>query len=180
MSQATVKAALMTAMAGIQEHPGAAKMEFRAATQLEEDMRCSAKVREFPPFFVDEPPDLGGHDANANPVELVLVALGTCQEIMYRAYASVMGVPLTSVTVKLRGDLDLRGLFGMDPGTPPGYEKIVYETELDSPADSETLRKLVQTVESHCPVLDTLARPVDVSGSVTINGEPIEAEAVPA
>ncbi len=180
MSQETVKAALMTAIAGIQQHPDAARMEFRVATQLEEDMRCSANVREFPPLFVDEPPDLGGSDANANPVELVLVALGTCQEIMYRAYASVMGVPLTSVKVKLRGDLDLRGLFGMDPDVPPGYEKIAYETELDSPADRDTLRGLVQTVESHCPVLDTLTRPVDVSGRVTINGEPIESEALAA
>ena len=179
-SQVTVKAALMTAMSGIQENPDAARAEFHAHTQLEEDMRCSAKVREFPPIFVDEPPGLGGSDANANPVERVLVALGTCQEIMYRAYASVMGVPLTSVKVKLRGELDLHGLFGMDSGTPPGYEKIVYETELDSPADSETLRKLVQTVESRCPVLDTLTRPVDVSGSVTINGHPIETEALAA
>jgi uncharacterized OsmC-like protein len=180
MSQATVKAALMTAMSGIQESPDAARAEFHVYTELEEDMRCRAKVREFPPIVVDETPALGGSDANANPVELVLVALGTCQEIMYRAYASVMDVPLTSVKVRVRGDLDLRGLFGMDPGTPPGFEKIVYETELDSPADDEILRNLVQTVESHCPVLDTLTRPVDVSGSVTINGHPIATEALAA
>jgi uncharacterized OsmC-like protein len=180
MSQETVKAALTTAMAGIQKHPDAGKMQFRAATELEEDMRCSAKVREFPPIFVDEPPDLGGHDAHPNPVELVLVALGTCQEIMYRAYASVMGVPLSGVKVTVRGDLDLRGLFGMDPGTPAGYERIVYETELNSPADADTLRQLVQTVESHCPVLDTLTRPVEVSGSVVINGQHIGAEVLAA
>jgi uncharacterized OsmC-like protein len=175
MSQASLKAALMTAIAGIQEHPHTAKMEVRADTQLEADLRCSAKVRDFPPLILDEPPDLGGGNAGMNPVELVLVALGTCQEIIYSAYAAVMGVPLNSVKVSLHGDLDLRGLFGMDPAVPPGYQRIAFETELDSPADSETLRKLVETVESHCPVLDTLARAIEVDGSVTINGQLLKA-----
>lgn len=180
MSQATVKAALMQAIAGIQSNPGAGKVVFRADTQLEEDVRCSAKVRDFAPIIVDEPPDLGGADAAANPVELLLVALGTCQEIMYSAYASVMGVQLNSVKVNLRGYLDLRGLFGMDAAIPPGYQKIIFETTVDSPADMETLRKLVETVEKHCPVLNTLVRAIEVSGQVTLNGQLMEAGVVPA
>jgi len=180
MSQETVKAALMQTIAGIQGNAGAAKVVFRAETRLEEDVRCSAKVRDFAPIIVDEPPDLGGTDTAANPVELLLVALGTCQEIMYGAYASVMGIQLDSVKVNLRGYLDLRGLFGMDAASPPGYQKIVFETLLDSPADRDALKKLVDTVESHCPVLDTLVRAIEVKGEVTINGQLMEAGAVPA
>lgn len=180
MSQETVKAALMKSIAAIQSNPGSAKVVFRAETQLEEDVRCSAKVREFAPIIVDEPPDLGGTDAAANPVELLLVALGACQEIMYSAYASVMGVQLNRVKVNLRGYLDLRGLFGMDEAIPPGYQKIIFETQLDSPADMETLKKLVETVESHCPVMDTLVRAIEVSGQVSINGQLMEAGTVAA
>lgn len=171
MSQETVKAALMKAIAGIQSNPGAARVVFRAETQLEENVQCSAKVRDFAPITVDEPPELGGSDAGANPVEFLLVALGTCQEIMYSAYASVMGVQLNSVKVNLRGYLDLRGLFAMDAAIPAGYQKIIFETQVDSPADLETLRNLVETVESHCPVLDSLVRAIPVSGQVTINGQ---------
>jgi uncharacterized OsmC-like protein len=137
-------------------------------------------VRDFAPIIVDEPPDLGGADAAANPVELLLVALGACQEIMYSAYASVMGVQLNSVKVNLRGYLDLRGLFGMDEAIPPGYQKIIFETQLNSPADMETLKKLVETVESHCPVMDTLVRAIEVSGQVSINGQLMEAGTVAA
>lgn len=180
MSQESVKAALMQTIAGIQGNPGAAKVVFRAETRLEEDVRCSAQVREFAPIIVDEPPELGGADVAANPVELLLVALGACQEIMYSAYASVMGVQLDGVKVNLRGYLDLRGLFGMDAAVPPGYQKIVFETELESQADTETLMKLVQTVESHCPVMDTLVRAIEVSGSVSVNGQLLELEAAPA
>lgn len=180
MSQESVKAALMQAIAGIQGNPSAAKVVFRADTQLEEDVRCSAQVREFAPIIVDEPPELGGADAGANPVELLLVALGACQEIMYSAYASVMDVQIDSVKVNLRGYLDLRGLFGLDAAIPPGYQKVIFETEVSSSADEATLRKLVQTVESHCPVLDTLVRAIEVSGSVKLNGKVMEAEALAA
>jgi len=178
MSQETVKAALMKTIAGIQGNGGAAKVVFRADTRLEEDVRCSARVREFAPIMIDEPPELGGQDSAANPVELLLVALGACQEIMYSAYAAVMDIPLDQVQVNLRGYLDLRGLFGMDENVPAGYQKIVFETRVDSPADPEALRNLVRTVERHCPVLDTLARAVQVSGGVILNGQPLEVEAV--
>lgn len=180
MSQESVKAALMQSIAGIQASSAAAKVVFRADTRLEEDVRCSARVRDFAPIIVDEPPELGGTDTAANPVELLLVALGACQEIMYSAYASVMGVQLDSVKVSLRGYLDLRGLFGMEDGIPPGYQKILFETDLASPADRDTLMKLVRTVESHCPVMDTLMRAIEVSGSVSINGESMEMDALAA
>lgn len=180
MSQETIKAALMQVIGGIQDNHEGAKVVFSANTQLEEGVRCSAKVRDFAPIIIDEPPELGGADAGVNPVELVLVALGTCQEIMYGAYASVMGVPLNSVKVNLRGYLDLRGLLSMDAAIPSGYQKITFETEVDSPADTETLMKLVQTVESHCPVMDTLMRAIEVRGQVTINGRLMEDQTVAA
>jgi len=177
MSQEQVKDALLKAIEGIKVNPAVSKVVFRAQTELVENVRCSAVVRNFPPMAVDEPPELAGSDSAPNPVELVLVALGTCQEIMYSAYASVMGVPLNSVKCNLRGYLDLRGLFGMDANTPAGYQKITYETILQSPASPEELRKLVQTVESHCPVMDTLMRPMEVTGKVIANGQPLEVEA---
>lgn len=170
MSQANVKDALMKSIGGIQKNPGTSKVVFRAATEWVEDMRCSAKVRDFDPMFIDEPPELGGQDSAPNPVELVLVALGTCQEIMYSAYASVMDIQLDSVKVNARGYLDLKGLFGLDSEVPAGYSRITFEAELESPADDESLRKLVDAVENHCPVLDILARAQSVSGTAKIQG----------
>lgn len=170
MSQETVKKALQQTIEAITKNPKCSKAVFRASTELVEDVRCSVAVREFEPMTVDEPAELGGTNQAANPVELVLGALGTCQEIMYAAYASVMGIKLDSVKVDVKGYLDLKGLFAMDETVPAGFTKICYETTLESPADKETLEKLVAVVESHCPVLDTLKRPVEVAGSVSING----------
>ncbi len=169
MSQETLKTALSKTVQGIQANPAMSRVVFEAQTALVEDVRCTGHVRNFAPIVVDEPPELGGQDKGANPVELLLVALGACQEIMYSAMAAMMGIRLDEVKVSLKGTLDLKGLFGMDPAIPPGYQKIAYETILRSPASEEELRKLVEAVESHCPVLDTLVRPVEVTGRVTIN-----------
>ena len=75
---------------------------FSADSRQVEGLRSETKIRQFS-LTVDEPPTLGGTDAGPNPVELVLAALATCQEITYRAYATALGIPLESVSVKLEG-----------------------------------------------------------------------------
>lgn len=175
MSQDSVKTALLSTIEGIKNNPALAKVVFRADTNWEEDVRCRAQIRDFEPFTLDEPPELGGQDSAANPVELVLVALGACQEIMYSAYASVMDIKLEAVSVKARGYLDLHGMFGLDESVAPGFNRITFDTEISSPADSDSVNKLVQVVESHCPVLDMLATAKPVSGKVKLNGQLLEA-----
>lgn len=171
MSQESVKKALSDMITAVSNNPAAAKVVFRASTSLEEDVRCSAKVRDFPVMSVDEPPELGGGDAGMNPVELVLVALGTCQEIMFAAYSSFMGIKLDECKVEVKGYLDLRGLLGLDSSITPGYQKIVYETKLTSSASDSELLKLIEVVEGHCPVLDILTRPQVLTGKAIVNGK---------
>lgn len=173
MAQTDVKAAVMKAIEGIQANPKISTVFFKASTQWEEDVRCSATVRDFAPMIIDEPPELGGQNAGPNPVELVLAALGTCQEIMYSAYASVMGIELKSVKVDIKGKLDLKGLFGLDKSVPAGYTSISFVANIESSADEESIRKLIETVESHCPVMDTLIRPMSISGVANLNGKEV-------
>lgn len=173
MAQSDVKAAVMRSIEGIQANPKISTVFFKASTQWEEDVRCSATVRNFAPMIIDEPPELGGQDAGPNPVELVLVALGTCQEIMYSAYASVMGIELTSVKVDIKGKLDLKGLFGLDKSVPAGYTSISFLAEIESDADEDAIRSLIETVEAHCPVMDTLIRPMAISGVAKLNGKEV-------
>ncbi len=106
-----------------------------------------------------------------SPADLILAALGSCQEIMYSALASSMDIPLESVKIELKGNLDLRGLMGMGEGeVPPGFTDLSFETHLRSSADEATLKKLIDAVEAQCPILDTLVRPIRVSGKAIING----------
>lgn len=171
MSQTNVKTALQNTIAAIKANPKIANVVFRANAEWTGDVRCEVKIRDFAPLVVDEPPELGGGDTAANPVELVLAALGTCQEIMYSAYASVMDIELQSVKVNARGFLNLHGLFGLDEQVPPGYSRIAFDTEIESNADHDELRKLIEVVESHCPVMDILSRAITINGSAKVNGQ---------
>ena len=134
---------------------------FRPTSRQVEGLRSQTKIRQFS-LTVDEPPALGGTDAGPNPVELVLAALATCQEITYRAYATALGIPLESVSVNLEGSLDLRGFFGVKDDVRAGYSEIRGVVDLKSSASAADLAKLKDVVDAHCPVLDMLRAPVAV------------------
>ncbi len=141
--------------------PASAQATFRSESSLGEGLRSEAKMRDHR-VVIDEPESLGGTDSGPNPVELVLAALGSCQEITYRAYAAALGIPLDGVSVTVEGDIDLRGFFAVDESVRPGYQRLRGTVRLDSPADRATLERLQAAVNAHCPVLDIVANPAPV------------------
>lgn len=162
---AEVKAALAALVETVRGNPKAARAVFRAETRSSVDgFATRSAIREFS-VALDEPRELGGTDTGPNPVEMVLAALGSCQAIVYRAYASVLGLRVDSIDVEAKGYLDLRGLLGVSE-VPPGFEQVTFSTRIVSPERTERVQELVALVESHCPVLDILRRPVSVRGQV--------------
>jgi uncharacterized OsmC-like protein len=138
---------------GLTRHPEQAVVRFAAASRSLGGLQRQVRIRQFC-VDVDEAAALGGEDRAPNPVELALAALATCQEITYRLHAAALGIPLHDVAVALEGDLDLRGLFGVDGTVRPGFKEIRGSVKFDSPAPPEDLNRLKQAVDAHCPVLD--------------------------
>jgi putative redox protein len=153
--------------------PEAPIVTFTADSALVDGYHTEARIREFG-LTVDEPPTIGGSDTGPTPVELVLAALGTCQEIVYATYARILGVPLNGVTIRTEGRLDLRGFFGVAE-VPAGFQDVSFAVDIDSPATPEDVARLVSAVNAHCPVLDILRQPVAVAGSYRQNGQPLAA-----
>ena len=111
---------------------------FSAATSLVDEYRTKVHIREFT-LDVDEPPLIGGTDIGPTPVELVLAALGTCQEIVYATYARVLGIPLDGVDVTAEGRVDLRGFFVAD--VPAGFQDVTFTVDISSPAPAEDIAR---------------------------------------
>jgi uncharacterized OsmC-like protein len=151
--------------------PESAVATFESQSALQEGFRSEVAVREHK-LVVDEPLQLGGGDAGPNPVELVLAALGTCQEITYRAYATVLGIPLERVSVNLTGTIDLKGFFAVDDTVRPGYQMVTGTVRLESTASDEQLEMLRNAVNAHCPVLDIIRNPVPVALDLDIQRSP--------
>jgi uncharacterized OsmC-like protein len=142
---------------------------FVADCGLDDEYRATINIRDFS-LRADEPPSIGGSDSGPTPVELTLASLGTCQEIVYATYARILGIPLDKVTVHTEGRLDLRGFYGV-ADVPVGFGDVSFSVEISSPASPEEVARLVEAVNSHCPVLDILRQPIPVTGSYRHNGE---------
>ena len=153
------------------EDPEFGKFKYYVNTKWEGGTLCKNQIRRAHKLLVDEPPAFGGNDLSASPVELILAALGSCQQIMYAALASVRDIPLEECDITLKANLDVRGLLGInaDKKVFPGFSNISYETNIKSPAPKEQIEQLVEDVEKQCPVMDMLSRTVDVDGSTFIN-----------
>jgi uncharacterized OsmC-like protein len=162
--------------AALGAEPDKALAVFSADSRLGNGVNSRVAVRQFA-VDVDEPPALGGADAAPNPVEYILVALGSCQEITYRLYADALGIPLDGVSVKLTGEIDLRGFFNVDPSVRPGFRGISAEVTLDSKAPPADLDRLKRIVDEHCPALDILRNPTPVALTLRVGaGHAIAAE----
>lgn len=160
-----IQQAIQQLRAAIGNEPASAKARFRAnTTSAEDSFSTTASVRGFK-VLLDEPAELGGANTGPNPVEAVLAALGSCQAIVYRAYANALGLRIDRVDVEARGFLDLRGFLG-DSAVPAGFERVTFSTRISSPESAERIAELAKTVEAHCPVLDILRRTVPVAGEL--------------
>ena len=97
-------------------------------------------------FKVDEPPALGGADIAANPVQYALASLGSCQAITYRIWATHLGIKLDALTVRVAGDLDLRGFFSAD-NSMHGFTAVQVEVTVTGPETEERYAELAAAVD---------------------------------
>lgn len=160
-----LKKTLTDLTAAVRSHPELASVSFRATTVSPgPGFETRSRICDHH-LVLDEPRDLGGANQGPNPVEIVLAALGSCQEIVYRAYATVLGLRIERVEVHAEGTLDIRGFLNLSD-VPAGFQRITFATRIVSSEPEDRIRELVALVEKHCPVLDTLRRAVDVTGTV--------------
>ncbi|MHB1235767.1 MAG: OsmC family protein [Microbacteriaceae bacterium] len=120
-------------------------------------------------FLVDEPPALAGDDLAASPVEFALGALISCQIVVYRLYAQNLGIEIDSITAKAEGDLNVKGLFGLDESVRPGFSAIRLTINVTGPESDARYAELHHAVDAHCPVLDLFANATPVSVELVAN-----------
>jgi len=134
---------------------------FKSTVRLKEGLTVEAETRGHK-IIMDEPQEMGGTDEGMNPVELTLSALGGCLSICASMFAESCDVELNDFSVDLEGDLDLRGFKGVD-GVDPGFQEIRFTINIDSDSPKENIEKLIELIESRCPVSDTLKRNIEIN-----------------
>jgi hypothetical protein len=62
----------------------------------------------------------------------------------------------------MEGDIDLRGLLGLDDSVFPGYEEIRMKMDIEADCSGEELDELLAYTHKHSPVCNSVCRPVPV------------------
>ena len=107
-------------------------------------------------IIMDEPESLGGTDKGMNPVEGLLVSLGSCLTIVGMAFAKRHGIDLQDIRVDTEGDLDPAGFLQGKEGVRPGYQEVRFTIHIKSDSPEDKLREFQKFMESRCPVSDTI------------------------
>jgi uncharacterized OsmC-like protein len=140
-------------------------LTFCAAARSETSTKTVVQTRGFT-IIVDEPPDLGGQNEGANPVEYVLAALAGCLSVVGHVVAKEMGFGLRGLTFELEGDLDPTRFLGGPAGARAGYQEVRVMIRPDADASEAVLQEWLERVKGRCPVSDNIANATAVAVSL--------------
>lgn len=114
---------------------------FRSRTRIEGYEAGGQRIERRHQIDADEPAEVLGTDTAPNPQELLFSAVGSCLTAVYSAHASLLGIPLRSVRVILRGTLDMRGVLLVAP-VRPGCPEVQCRVCVDADATPEQIHEL--------------------------------------
>jgi uncharacterized OsmC-like protein len=158
---------LQSLVSAVKEDPAKGNTVWEVDTSWKGGFQSEATIKSYGrnhTIRMDEPAALGGGDTAPNMVEVVLGAYGCCLTTGYVMNAAQRGIKLEGVEVNLKGDLDLRGFFGLSDKATPGYKGIEVEVKLNAPgATAKQVQDLHDHVAKTSPVGSIISRPVKVT-----------------
>jgi len=104
-----------------------------------------------------------GDEAGPTPGQGLLAVLGACQAQVYRFWSQKLGIGFDTLRVEVRGDIDVRRLFGADEVVRPGFSNVAIDVHISGPESPARYDELRRAVNEHCPMLDVVSNPVSVS-----------------
>jgi uncharacterized OsmC-like protein len=167
--------ALKQVMGQISKDPSLGKVKFQVTTTwkgvtksetfIEGYEISGQKVKRIHTFVIDEPRELMGEDASANPQEYLMGAMNACIMNTYVIAAAMKGVKLESVVMETEGELDLRGFLGIDKNVIAGYKELTYKVRLKGNGTKE------QYEEVHKAVVATSPNYYNITHAIKLNTE---------
>ena len=145
-------------------HPEVARRQVEASCALVGASTVSSRLEDHVVTFDQAAPLGDGH--GPTPGDALLAALGACQAQVYRFWSEKLGIAFDDLRVEVRGDIDVRRLFGADDQVRPGFEGVEIEIHVTGPESAARYEDLHRAVDAHCPMLDVVANPVPVTTSI--------------
>jgi len=117
---------------------------------------------------MDEPFELGGGNAYANPQEYLLAALNACMIVGYAALCTLQGITLEKLEITTEGDVDLRGFFGLDQTVAAGYRELKSQVVIKATARKSSFRRSTKWCWRRHPTLFNVTRAIRVMPELVV------------
>ena len=170
--------ALLDAREVLRGAPQAAKFTWRASCKWQNGTFSKTRVQGFfglgeeqrhkteTSFDADHPEVFASEDRGITPIEYVLVGLASCLTAGVAAVAQNRGIQLRSVESKLEGQMDVRGILGIDSDVRNGYDEIKVTFTIDADASKKDIEAIVAQSQKRSAVYDVITNPVNVTVEV--------------
>jgi uncharacterized OsmC-like protein len=175
--------ALRGSIAAIGNDPSRSQTHWEVASQWQGGARsntqvssCTIGADKVPRDFtirIDEPLQLGGTNKFANPQEYLLAALNACMIVTYVNHCSLEGITLEELRIETEGDIDLRGVFALDPSIKPCYDKVNYTIYVKGDGTPEQFEKIHRKVLATSPNYFTIANAVQMKPRLVIGTDTV-------
>jgi uncharacterized OsmC-like protein len=170
--------ALLDAREALTGAPQAAQFKWRASCKWVNGTHSNSSVKGFFglgdeqshktefSFDADHPEIFASADNGITPVEYVLVGLASCLTAGIAAVAQNREIQLKSVEATLEGDMDVRGILGIDSDVRNGFSGIKVTYNIDADASPEDIKALVAQSQKRSAVYDIITNPTNVKVEV--------------
>lgn len=148
------------------DDPDAASITLEAVGELGAGVTCSVKTGKAM-VTAGLHPATGGDGLSLCSGDMLLEALVACAGVTMNAVATSIGMDIRRGVVRAEGDLDFRGTLAVGHDAPVGFRAIRVSFELDTDADEEQRRRLLELTERYCVVFQTLCGVPELSTSLT-------------
>jgi uncharacterized OsmC-like protein len=170
--------ALLDAREALTGAPQAAQFKWRATSKWVNGTHSASTVKSFFglgeeqshktefSFDADHPELFASEDNGITPVEYVLVGLASCLTAGIAAVAQNREIQLKSVEATLEGDMDVRGILGIDSDVRNGFSNIKVTYNIDADASPDDIKALVAQSQKRSAVYDIITNPTNVKVEV--------------
>ena len=119
-------------------------------------------------FDVDEPLQLGGANAYANPQEYLLGSLNACLIAGFAALCALHGYTIETLEIATEGDIDLRGFLGVDASVSPGYDALKTTLSVKGSASAAEFSKVFDMAVATSPNVHNIRRPIALAPTLEV------------
>lgn len=135
----------------LKKNPGLAKQRLKVKLTKTGGFKTNVKAGRHK-FVLDEDKAIGGTGEGPAPAEMLLASIGGCLLSTLHIWSRILKIPVKSVAVTVKGTVDAFKLLGIDKTIPAGFQDLIVEFKIESDASEEKIKELINAVEGHCPV----------------------------